>query len=605
MTRGQGKLELWGGVECTVNRVRDGYIEQLDRSGHCVRTSDLDRFAQVGITALRQPVLWERVAPEGLASADWRWTDQWLARLRELNMRPIAGLVHHGSGPRDTSLLDPQFPEKLAQYARAVAERYPWVDAYTPVNEPLTTARFSGLYGHWYPHGHDDWHFVAALLNECRAVALAMRAIRQVNPRAQLVQTDDLGKIFSTPALRYQAEFENERRWLSWDLLCGDVDRAHPMRGYLLGHGASPEMLAWFVENPCPPDVIGVNHYLSSERYLDEHLARYPHEAHGGNGRDRYADILAARVRAEGPAGPKRLLRETWDRYRIPIAVTEAHNGCTREEQLRWFLDVWNAAKELRAEGVDVRAVTAWSLLGAFDWNSLVTHNDGHYEPGVFDIRAPQPRPTAIAHLVGKLARGKQPEHPLLDVPGWWKRPQRLMYGVALTDSGKVLPAEGPQVLVTKSDRHVRPVLITGGRGTLGRALARACVIRGIPHRLLQRSEMDIADPRSVHDIVAALKPWAVINAAGYVRVDHAETDWARCYRENADGPAVLAAEAKRMGAQFVTFSSDLVFDGAKSAAYLEPDNVNPLNRYGHSKVLAEQRVLDILPAALVVRTSA
>jgi len=68
-------LALWGGVECTVNRVHDRYFSQLDRNGHAVRDDDLDRFASLGISALRQPVLWERVAPDGLASADWRWPD--------------------------------------------------------------------------------------------------------------------------------------------------------------------------------------------------------------------------------------------------------------------------------------------------------------------------------------------------------------------------------------------------------------------------------------------------------------------------------------------------------------------------------------------------
>jgi hypothetical protein len=60
--------------------------------------------------------------------------------------------VHHGSGPRHTDLLDPAFATGLADYAGAVAARYPWVTDWTPVNEPLTTARFAALYGFWYPH---------------------------------------------------------------------------------------------------------------------------------------------------------------------------------------------------------------------------------------------------------------------------------------------------------------------------------------------------------------------------------------------------------------------------------------------------------------------
>ncbi|MDQ3865831.1 MAG: family 1 glycosylhydrolase, partial [Actinomycetota bacterium] len=374
-------LELWAGPECTVNRVGDEYFDQLVLTGHDRRLADLDLFAGLGVSAVRYPVLWERVARHGVGRADWSWPDERLARLRELGLRPIVGLVHHGSGPESTSLLDPAFAEKLAEYARAVSERYPWVEDWTPVNEPLTTARFSGLYGHWYPHGRDPLTFARCLLNECRGVVLAMRAIREAVPQARLVQTEDLGKTWATPSLAYQAEYENERRWLTFDLLCGRFTVEGVVGRWLRDAGVRGDELAWFAANPCPPDLVGVNHYLSSERFLDERLERYPVESRGGNGREPYADVLAARVAAEGPAGPAALLRETWDRYGLPVAVTEAHNGCTREEQLRWLLEVWRGAERVRAEGADVRAVTLWSFLGAYGWDSLVTRRDGRYEP--------------------------------------------------------------------------------------------------------------------------------------------------------------------------------------------------------------------------------
>jgi dTDP-4-dehydrorhamnose reductase len=590
--RSENAPELWGGVECTINRVGEQYFEQLHRSGHSQRIDDLDRCAELGIRALRQPVIWERTAPESLDRADWNFSDRWLARLQELRIRPIVGLLHHGSGPAHTSLLDGQFPQKLATYARAVAERYPWTESYTPVNEPLTTARFSALYGLWYPHARRNETFISALLNECRATVLAMREIRKVNPAAQLVQTDDLGKVFSTPTLEYQAEFENERRWLCWDLLCGRLNRQHPMWGFLLFAGANRNQLEWFCDNPCPPGIIGVNHYLSSERFLDENVALYPSEPRGTNTLHVYTDVLAARARPEGAAGPKQILREAWDRYHIPVAVTEAHNGCTREEQLRWLLEIWQGACELRSEGADIRAVTLWSLLGAYDWNSLVTCKNDHYEPGVFDIRSPQPRPTAIAKLAKELGEGKRSEHPLLQVPGWWKRPERMIYHPRQERSGTTFDG-------------VRPVLITGGRGTLGRAFERACVIRGIPYRLLLRSDVDIADGNSVSAALERYEPWAVINTAGYVRVDDAQTDCDRCFRENSEGAAIVAAACAGTGTQLVTFSSDLVFDGLKAAPYVESDRTNGLNVYGQSKAEAESRILELLPSALVVRTSA
>ena len=208
-------LALWGGIEPTHNRVGDRYFSQLDRSGHRERIDDLTACAELGLRTLRYPVLWEQVMPGAAKDADWRWPDERLARLRQLEITPILGLVHHGSGPAHTSLMDDDFARKLAEYAAQVAQRYPWVSHYTPVNEPLTTALFSGLYGVWYPHARSDRAFVKALLAQCRGVVLAMRAIRNVNPDAKLVQTDDLGKTYGTPRLAYQATFNNHRRWLA------------------------------------------------------------------------------------------------------------------------------------------------------------------------------------------------------------------------------------------------------------------------------------------------------------------------------------------------------------------------------------------------------
>src|SRR4051812_2574264 len=166
--------EVWGGIECTVNRVADCSLDQLEFGGHARRADDLDRVAALGIRTVRYPLLWERLAPTAPDRIDWTWADERMGRMRGLGLVPIVGLVHHGSGPCYTSIADPSFAPGLADFARRVAERYPWVDAYTPVNEPLTTARFCGLYGHWHPHGRDDRSFVRILLSECQAVATAM-----------------------------------------------------------------------------------------------------------------------------------------------------------------------------------------------------------------------------------------------------------------------------------------------------------------------------------------------------------------------------------------------------------------------------------------------
>lgn len=425
-----GALQLWGGIECTINRVGNRFFSQLELNGHISRLDDLERIAALGIRTLRYPVLWEQLAPRSLAEIDWTWADERLNKLRELGIRPIVGLVHHGSGPRYTSLLDPDFPLKLAQFARAVAERYPWVDAFTPVNEPLTTARFSGLYGHWYPHGHDEQTFARCLLNQVRGVVLAMRAIREVNSRAELVQTDDLGKTFSTPSLRYQADFENERRWITWDLLCGDVQAGHRMWHHLLSTGVAADEIDWFAANPSPPDIVGANYYMTSERFLDSNIAAYPAHCHGGNGRHVYADVEAVRV-ARGIDGPQKMLAEVCQRYGLPVAVTEAHIGCTPDEQLRWLNEIWQSAKALRDAGHDVPAVTVWSLFGAHSWNALLTCDDGEYECGAFDVSNGTAREAPLATVIRALARDGELQHPAVETPGWWHHSSRVVFHLA------------------------------------------------------------------------------------------------------------------------------------------------------------------------------
>jgi dTDP-4-dehydrorhamnose reductase len=591
MGRQDNTIEMWGGVECTLNRVGDRWFDQVHRTGHHHRRDDLDRFAGLGISALRYPVLWERVAPGAVDQPDWRWTDERLEALRALGIRPIAGLRHHGSGPACTSLLDPDFPRLLASFAAQVAERYPWITDYTPINEPLTTARFSGLYGFWYPHHTNDQSFVRALLNQVTGIVLAMQAIRRVNPAARLIQTEDCGACFGTAETAPQVTFENHRRWLTADLLTGRVDKHHPFHAYLRQSGATADDLAFLVEQATPPDVIGLNYYLTSDRFLDHRLGRYPHSTHGGNGRVTYADVDAVRARAEGVTGHRAHLLDAWRRYGLPVAITEVHMACTREEQVRWLVEAWREANAARAQGANVAAVTAWALLGSYDWDSLVVEPRGHYEPGAFDVRSEPPRPTRVAATIRELASGMEPSHPTVVSEGWWRRPSRLLYS-------------GPRTSAREHRPETKPLLVFGATGTLGRAFCRIAEARGLDVRCAGRHDVDITRPDLVASVIHDVGPWAVVNATGYVRVDDAESESEACYSVNTIGAVSLAAACRQHALPFVTFSSDLVFDGTLGKPYTEHDRPRPLNVYGASKAEAERRIRDVLPDALIIRTS-
>lgn len=585
--------ELWGGIECTINRVQDDFFDQLESAGHYQRTGDLELLADTGIKKIRYPILWEKHQLQKDSIIDWSWISGQLQQLQSRKIDVIAGLVHHGSGPAFTNMLDECFPVLLASYAEKVIQQFPHLNCFTPVNEPLTTARFSGLYGLWYPHKTDDTSFLKMLLNELKGVVLSMQAIRKINPGAKLVQTEDLGKTYSTRPLQYQADFENERRWLTYDLLCGKVTKEHRLWKYLLKQKITEKELSFFQENVCVPDVFGFNHYPTSERFLDGRLNRYPKHMHCGNGRHAYADIEAVRVELKEETGLEVLLKEAWQRYGQPIAVTEVHLHCHREEQLRWFKYVWNSCNKLSTEGVHIKAVTSWAMLGSFGWNKLLIAPNGDYEPGVFDVRNGTPRPTALAGYLKSL-KEEATYHPLSVDQGWWHRPTRFFH--------KPMRLHHRVEMVSECSA---PLLIIGKNGTLGRAFAKVCENRFLQYKFLSREECNICDIASIRSALEKYRPWAMVNTAGFVRIDDAEKEKEKCFADNTTGAQNLAIAAAQYGVKLVTYSSDLVFDGEKRAPYTEDDKTNPLNTYGFTKVKAEEAVLKANPDALVIRASA
>ena len=150
-----------------------------------------------------------------------------------------------------------------------------------------------------------------------------------------------------------------------------------------------------------------------------------------------------------------------------------------------------------------------WSMFGAVDWRSLLTRREGVYDVGAFDTRSEKPRPTLVAKAAAKLGRGEGFDHPLLDLPGWWRRPGRS-HGRPRFDT---LP---------RNCASARPILITGATGTLGQAFSTMCSHRGLVHVLTSRDQLDITNEASIAAALALYKPWAVINAAGFVAVDQA-----------------------------------------------------------------------------------
>jgi dTDP-4-dehydrorhamnose reductase len=406
------ELEIWASPEPTVARVDALHRrDQLSETGHETRDGDLDLLARLGVRASRYPVLWEKVAPYHPDRRDYAWAQRRLHGLAERGVDPIVTLLHHGSGPDYTGLLDPAFPRLFAEYAAATARRFPWVTRWTPINEPLTTARFSTLYGVWYPNRFaDDEAFGRAIVNEALAIAAASERIREVIPQARFLLTEDL-QSFTAADERVEdyVAHKRERMYLSSELLLGRIVDGHPMHRYLTERcGIPASELARLARRPQPPDVMGWNYYPYSERLLES----------DGDGARNVGLVEAAPERMN----LRPLLRRAYARLGLPCALSEVHVHGNERERARWMLQRFEDARAVAAEGVPVVAFGAWAAFGMVDWDSLLRRAGGVREDGIYTYAdaGGQPRATLVADVVAALAAGRPVATP--NVPGWWER---------------------------------------------------------------------------------------------------------------------------------------------------------------------------------------
>jgi dTDP-4-dehydrorhamnose reductase len=148
-----------------------------------------------------------------------------------------------------------------------------------------------------------------------------------------------------------------------------------------------------------------------------------------------------------------------------------------------------------------------------------------------------------------------------------------------------------------------KTILLTGINGQVGFELERS--LQGLGTIVaLDRSQLDLSRLDQVREVVRAVKPDLIVNPAAYTAVDQAEADVAGATRLNAEAPAVLADEAKRIGAAMIHYSTDYVFAGTKQGPYVEDDPVDPKNVYGRTKLAGEQAIVASGCAHLIFRTS-
>jgi dTDP-4-dehydrorhamnose reductase len=422
-------IEVWASPEPSIARIDAATVRDQGReTGFRTRFADIDAIAGLGVAATRFPLLWEH--------DDLAWAAPRLERLREGGVEPIVTLVHHGSGPFETDLLDPAFAERFAAYAERVARRFPWVRRWTPINEPLTTARFATLYGVWYPNRRDDRAFGRAMFHQTRAQQLAMERIRRIVPDAQFILTDDLQRFTAAdPGVQGYVAFLRERVFLSVELVAGRVDDRHPLFAFLRDAcGVTEPEFALMRAQATPPDLVAFDHYVHSERFVFTAPA------------GRTGDVPAVYVAGEPAPRCAPLLRAAWERLRLPLALGEVHIHAPADERVRWLAQHADDVASARGAGVDLRAIGAWAAFGLVDWHSLLRRREGIAEDGIFTFAGVDgvPQRTAVADAVAALVRGE----PIAGAAsGWWERDARLRAPLELFAQAEAGVAEGAHVI--------------------------------------------------------------------------------------------------------------------------------------------------------------
>lgn len=147
-------------------------------------------------------------------------------------------------------------------------------------------------------------------------------------------------------------------------------------------------------------------------------------------------------------------------------------------------------------------------------------------------------------------------------------------------------------------------ILITGANGQLGHDFQRIFKERNLDFIATDYKELDITNIDAVREFVKDKNIDLIINCAAYNNVDKAEEEKEMCYKLNAYAPRDLALVAKEIGADYITYSTDFVFDGGKKIPYTEEDIPSPLSVYSEAKAEGEKLVLEVYDKSFVIRTS-
>jgi beta-glucosidase len=351
------------GIDSAAPKADGRRRDQMEHSGHYDRwREDIDLAKQLGSRYLRYGVPLHRTFL-GPGQYDWEHMDAAFEHIRQHELIPIVELCRFGVPDWIGDFQNPDLPRLFAQYARAFAERFPWIQLYTPVSTIFITAFASALIGILNEALSDERSFVTALKNLSAANIMAMYEILEVRPDAIFIQSERASYFHAdSPRAIAHAETLNAQRFLSLDLIYGHrVDSG--MYEFLRDNGMTREEYRFFMETRLSRHcVLGTDYYPANERRVADDGTRRPAGETLG-----YDDIVT----------------QYYQRYRLPIMHTEtsAPEGLSSSEAVDWLWKEWANALRVRNNGVPLVGFTWFPLIDQIGWTET-GRPAGEGEPG-------------------------------------------------------------------------------------------------------------------------------------------------------------------------------------------------------------------------------
>lgn len=340
-------------------------VDEMEKCGHYKYwKEDFNLVKEMGIEFLRYgaPLHKTHIAP---GKYDWTFVDETFNYMRENGITPIVDLCHFGVPDWLGDFQNIDFPEHFAEYAKAFAKRFPYIEFYTPVNEIFVAAMFSAQYGWWNECKTDDKYFVRALTNLCKANVLAMNAILEVQPNATFIQSESSEYFHpETPDCDPLAAFLNQKRFLSLDLSYG-YPISVSMYEYLLENGMTKAEYHWFENNIIKGNcIMGNDYYITNE-----------HMVHEDGSTSAAGEIFGYYV----------ITHQYFSRYRLPVMHTETN--ISENNALRWLQTQWANVRRLKRDGIPIHGFTWYSLTDQVDWDSALRNDAGNVNSlGLYDL---------------------------------------------------------------------------------------------------------------------------------------------------------------------------------------------------------------------------